>query len=47
MRGNCVVTTQGGHLEVMDMEEALQMTKDFDMGRYRILEALTNNCGRL
>jgi len=47
MRGNCVVTTQAGHLEVMDMEEALQMTKEFDMGRYRILEALTNNCGAL
>ncbi len=47
MRGNCVVTTQSGHFEVMDMEEALKMTKEFDMGRYRILEALTNNCGAL
>ena len=46
-RGNCVVTTQAGHLEVMEMEEALKMTKEFDMGRYRMLEALTNNCGAL
>ena len=46
-RGNCVVTTQAGHLEVMEMEDALKMTKEFDMGRYRILEALTNNCGAL
>ena len=46
-RGNYVVTTQAGHLEVMEMEDALKMTKEFDMGRYRILEALTNNCGAL
>lgn len=42
-RGNCVIATQEGRLVVLDMEEALAMTKDFDMDRYDILEALTNN----
>ena len=27
----------------MDMEKALVMTKEFNMDRYNILEALTNN----
>ena len=26
----------------LDMEEALQMTKTFDMERYQVLEAMTN-----
>ena len=30
---------------VMDMEEALAMKKEFNMDRYNILEALTNNGG--
>ena len=30
---------------VADMEEALAMTKTFQMDRYQILEALTNSCG--
>lgn len=44
-RGNCVVATQEGHIVVLNMEDALKMTKEFDMSRYKILEALTNNCG--
>ncbi len=43
--GNCVVATREGHLVVLDMEEALAMTKEFNMERYDILEALTNNPG--
>ncbi len=46
-RGNCVVATQEGRMVVLEMEAALKMTKELDMGRYRILEALTNNCGAL
>ena len=41
--GNCVIATQEGRLVVMDMEKALVMTKEFNMDRYNILEALTNN----
>ena len=43
--GNCVVATQEGRMVVLEMEEALAMTKQFDMDRYDILEALTNNYG--
>ena len=43
--GNCVVATREGHLVVLDMEKALAMTKEFNMERYDILEALTNNPG--
>ena len=46
-RGNCVIGTQEGRLAVLEMEEALKMTKVFDMGRYKMLEALTNNCGSI
>ena len=42
-RGNCVIATQEGHLVVLEMEEALAMTKEFCMDRYEILGALTNN----
>ena len=45
--GNCIVATKSGQLVTLEMEEALKMKKDFDMGGYQILEALTNNCGRL
>ncbi|MDE7245659.1 MAG: 6-phosphofructokinase [Oscillospiraceae bacterium] len=46
-RGNCVVVTQEGNITTLEMEEALAMKKEFDMSRYQILEALTNNCGSL
>ena len=32
-----------GRIIDLDMEEALAMTKNFQMDRYDILEALTNN----
>ena len=41
--GNCVVATQEGRMVVLEMEEALAMKKQFNMDRYDILEALTNN----
>ena len=34
-----------GYLRDIEMEEALAMTKKFQMDRYQILEALTNSCG--
>ena len=40
-RGNCVIATQSGSIVDLDMEEALQMTKEFPMDRYQILEALS------
>ena len=43
--GNCVIATQEGRLAVLNMEDALKMTKEFGMERYQILEALTNNWG--
>lgn len=43
--GNSVIGIQDGHLVDIEMEEALKMTKSFQMDRYKILEALTNNCG--
>ena len=33
---------QGGRLTDLDMEEALAMTKTFDMSLYTVLEAVTN-----
>ncbi|MBD5161941.1 MAG: 6-phosphofructokinase [Oscillibacter sp.] len=45
--GNCIIATKAGQLVTLEMEEALQMKKEFDMSAYRILEALTNNCGPL
>ena len=43
--GNCVIGVQNGCLADIEMEEALAMTKQFQMDRYQILEALTNSCG--
>lgn len=42
-KGNCIIATTTGRLVVLDMEEALAMKKEFNMERYQILEALTNN----
>ena len=44
-RGNCVIATQDGRIVDLEMEHALQMKKAFDMERYQVLEALTNNKG--
>ena len=44
-RGNRIIATQDGRIVDLDMEAALAMTKKFEMGRYAVLEALTN-CGR-
>ena len=41
-RGNRIVATQDGRIVDLDMEEALQMTKAFNMDRYQVLEAMTN-----
>ena len=43
--GNRIISILDGRLTDMDMEEALAMTKTFQMDRYQILEALTNSCG--
>ena len=43
--GNRIVGIQDGRLADLEMEEALAMTKPFQMDRYQILEALTNSCG--
>ena len=40
-RGNRVIAVQNGEIVNLDMEEALQMKKPFDMERYRILQALS------
>ena len=40
-RGNRIIGTQEGKVVDLDMEEALAMTKVFDMERYRVLEATT------
>ena len=45
--GNCVICTKQGRMITMEMEEALAAKKQFDMGGYDILTALTNNCGGL
>ena len=42
-KGNRVVVTSEGHIIDMDMEEALAMVKPFQMERYDILGALTQN----
>ena len=44
-QGNCVIATQDGRIVDLEMEQALQMKKEFDMERYQVLEALTNNKG--
>ena len=46
-RGNRISATRDGHIVDLDMEEALAMTKQFQMDRYQVLEALTNNGGTL
>ena len=43
--GNRIIGIQNGRLTDIEMEEALTMTKTFQMDRYQILEALTNSCG--
>ena len=42
-RGNCIIATQDGRIVDLDMEDALKMTKNFEMDRYQVLEALTNS----
>lgn len=44
-RGNRIICTQKGKVVDLDMEEALAMTKVFDMERYRVLEATTTGAG--
>ena len=41
-KGNRIIATQDGRIVDLDMEEALQMVKPFQMDRYQILEALSN-----
>ena len=43
--GNQIIGILDGYLRDIEMEEALAMTKKFQMDRYQILEALTNSCG--
>ena len=42
-KGNRIIASVDGRIVDLDMEEALAMTKQFQMERYNILEALTNN----
>ncbi|MEY8402595.1 ATP-dependent 6-phosphofructokinase [Oscillospiraceae bacterium 44-34] len=42
-KGNRIVVSKDGRIMDLDMEEALTETKEFQMERYDILEALTNN----
>ena len=42
-RGNRIIATQDGRIVDLDMEAALAMTKQFEMDRYSVLEALTNS----
>ena len=42
-KGNRIIATRDGRIVDLDMEEALSMTKDFEMDRYDVLEALTNH----
>ena len=44
-KGNRIIATQDGRIVDLDMEEALAMTKTFEMDRYQVLEALTNSKG--
>ena len=41
--GNRIIASVDGRITDLDMEEALAMTKQFQMERYDVLEALTNN----
>ena len=40
-QGNRIIAVQDGHIVGLDMEEALNMEKSFQMDRYQILEALS------
>ena len=40
--GNRIIGTQDGRIVDLDMEEALQMSKVFDMERYQVLETLSS-----
>ncbi len=40
-KGNRIISIQSGQIVDLDMEEALQMTKQFQMDRYQILEDLS------
>ncbi|MDY3905334.1 MAG: 6-phosphofructokinase [Lawsonibacter sp.] len=42
-KGNRIVSSLDGRIVDLDMEEALAMTKSFEMDRYDVLEALTNS----
>lgn len=42
-KGNRVIGTSEGHIVDMDMEEALAMTKPFQMERYDVLDSLTQS----
>ena len=44
-RGNRSICTHDGRIVDLDMEEALAMTKQFQMDRYQVLEALANTGG--
>lgn len=46
-RGNRIIATRDGRIVDLDMEEALAMTKQFQMDRYQVLESLTNNAALL
>lgn len=41
-KGNRIISMQNGSIVDLDMEEALCMTKSFQMDRYQVLEALSN-----
>ena len=41
-KGNRIISMQNGSIVDLDMEEALSMTKSFQMDRYQVLEALSN-----
>ena len=40
--GNRIIATQDGRVVDLDMEEALQMRKEFNMERYQVLETLSS-----
>ena len=40
--GNRIIATQDGRVVDLDMEEALQMHKSFNMDRYEVLETLSS-----
>jgi len=42
-KGNRIIASVDGRITDLDMEEALSMKKQFQMDRYDVLEALTNN----